>query len=73
MKIVRSWRLSSKPFWWKPFSPDPPPDGLLRLPDTAPVKFEYRAVSADTISPTREFSTKASERASACISFTAAI
>lgn len=58
MKIVRSWRPSTVCHPGNR-SADPPPDGLLRLPDTAPVKFEYRvALSRRYHLPlTREFPT----------------
>lgn len=39
------------------FGRSPPLDRLLRLPDAASVKFEYRIVLVDTIFTTREFST----------------
>lgn len=62
MKIVRSWRLSTEPSWKPMFGRSPPPDRLLRLPDTASVKFEYRIVLVDTIFTTCEFSTTTSRR-----------
>jgi len=49
---IRSWSSSNHP---GNCSVDPPLDGLLRLPDTAPVEFEYRVVSVDTICDLRIF------------------
>lgn len=39
--------------------PIQPPDGLLRLLDMAPVEFEYRVVSVDTICDSRIFNGRA--------------